>query len=103
LLDLAFAWLGGLALGIVVNIGIALKMIDLRDKSELTFAEVCRAAAAAKRDRRADENLNRDYVDGADGVMGELLDRGFGDSPEEMRTAYLAGGEDPELEEAGQS
>ena len=69
-----------------------------QNADRLTFEEVCRAAADAKLQRRTDENLTRDFTDGADAVMAELLDRGYGDTPEEMRAAYRAGGEEPELE-----
>lgn len=67
------------------------------DGTTLTFEEVCHAAARAKEDRRQEEHLSADYVDGTDGVLAELLaDRDV--SPEEMQTAYLAGGEEVELQ-----
>jgi len=67
------------------------------DGTTLTFEEVCHAAARAKEDRRQEEHLSRDYVDGADGVLAELL-TDLDVSPEEMQTAYLAGGEEVELQ-----
>lgn len=63
----------------------------------LTFEEVCHAAGRAKEERRQEEHLSRDYVDGADGVLAELL-TDLDVSPEEMQTAYLAGGEEVDLE-----
>jgi len=67
------------------------------DATTLSFEEVCHAAARAKEDRRQEEHLSSDYVDGTDGVLAELLaDRDV--SPEEMQTAYLAGGEEVELQ-----
>lgn len=63
----------------------------------LTFEEVCHATGRAKEERRQEEHLTRDYVDGADGVLAELL-TDLDVSSEEMQTAYLAGGEEVELE-----
>lgn len=67
------------------------------DGTTLTFEEVCHATGRAKEERRQEEHLSRDYVDGADGVLAELL-TDLDVSPEEMQTAYLAGGEEVELE-----
>lgn len=70
-------------------------------EDELTFTAVCRAAARAKNQRRAQapsDHLEREYVDGVDGVMAELMKQGYGDTAEERRVAYLAGGEEVELE-----
>lgn len=66
--------------------------------SQLEFVDVCEAAARAKTERRIGGDLTRDYVDGADGVMAELLAAGHGTTPEEMELAYKAGGDDVELD-----
>jgi hypothetical protein len=68
------------------------------DATTLTFEEVCHATARAKEDRRQEEHLSRDYVDGADGVLAELLSELEDVSGEEMQAAYLAGGEEVELQ-----
>lgn len=67
------------------------------DGTTLTFEEVCHATGRAKEERRQEEHLSRDYVDGADGVLAELL-TDLDVSPKEMQTAYRAGGEEVELE-----
>jgi len=94
-IELVLVWVGGLFIGAALVLGHVRRR--RRRRSDLIFEDVCRAAADAKLERRADENLTRDFTDGADAVMAELLDRGHGDSPEEMQAAYLAGGEEPEL------
>lgn len=67
---------------------------------DLYFEDVCQTVAAAKWDRLTDDDveLTDEFVDGADAVMAKLLNQGYGDSPEEMRAAYLAGGETPTVE-----
>lgn len=67
-------------------------------EDQLTFTEVALAVGDAKESRRAEGNMTRDYIDGADAVISELLKEGYGDTPEEMETAYLAGGREVELE-----
>ena len=96
MLDLALAWAGGLLIGLALALAHVRRRKRLR--SGLTFEDVCRAAADAKLERRTDENHTRDFTDGADAVMAELLERGHGDNPGKMQAAYLASGEEPELE-----
>jgi len=96
MLELAFAWAGGLLVGLALALAHVRRR--KRRRSGLTFEDVCWAAADAKLERRADENLTRDFTDGVDAVMAELLSRGHGEKPEEMQAAYLASGDEPELE-----
>jgi len=99
MLELIAAWAGGLLIGAALIAGWARRRIREARPSgtTLTFEEVCHAAARAKEDRRQEEHLSSDYVDGTDGVLAELLaDRDV--SPEEMQTAYHAGGEEVTLE-----
>lgn len=91
----------GLAL-IVASLGPGLGWYArARRDSGPTFEEVCQAAARAKIHRRGEaptDRLEREYIDGVDGVMAELMKAGYGASPDEMRAAYLAGGEEVEIE-----
>lgn len=66
----------------------------------IDFGEVCLAVARAKADHSGGElpAAEREYVDGADAVLGKLLEMGHGDEPAELRLAYLAGGEDIEFD-----
>lgn len=100
MLELIAAWAGGLLIGATAVLGYARRRLTEAADEEpgvLSFEEVCHAAARAKEERRQEEHLSRDYVDGADGVMAELL-TDLDVSPEQMQTAYLAGGEEVELE-----
>ena len=99
MLELALAWAGGLLIGATLTLGLARRWPGTIGGSDAdpSFEEVCYAAARAKEDRRQEEHLSRDYVDGADGVLAELL-TDADVTPEQMRTAYLAGGEEVELE-----
>lgn len=100
MLELIAAWAGGLLIGAALVAGWARRRIRQARPSgtTLTFEAVCHAAARAKEDRRQEEHLTSDYVDGTDGVLAELLAEMDAVSPEEMQTAYLAGGEEVELE-----
>jgi hypothetical protein len=100
MVELWLAWLGGLLMGGSVTLGLAYRHWQPGVDDELiSFVEVCRAAGRAKTMRRSDENRSRNYADGADAVMAELMAAGYGETPREMRAAYQAAGEDPELDE----
>ena len=100
MIELVLVWVGGLFIGAALVLGHVRRR--RRRRSDLIFEDVCRAAADAKLERRADENLTRDFTDGADAVMAELMEAGYCETPEEMRADYLVGGEEVELEEADQ-
>lgn len=70
------------------------------DTDGIDFGEVCLAVARAKADHSGGEipAAEREYVDGADAVLGKLLEMGHGDEPSELRLAYLAGGEEIEFD-----
>jgi hypothetical protein len=97
--ELWLAWVGGLLMGVSVTLGLARHRWHPGVDESVSFVEVCRAAGRAKTKRRSDENRSRNYADGADAVMAELMAAGYGETPREMRAAYQAGGEDVELDE----
>lgn len=90
----------------LLGAGIGIRLWDTQDNRDQedrverpSFEDVCEAAARAKTHRQeSDDDLNREFVDGADAVLGELMADGFGESPREMMTAYEAGGEDVEVD-----
>lgn len=92
--------------GVALGAGLTALLFTRRDRSEPvppdgpTFGEVCLAAAQAKADHEDGGHpaVDREYIDGADAVLGKLLQMGYGDDPLEMRLAYLAGGEDIEFD-----
>lgn len=101
MLELALAWVGGLLMGAAVVLGVAYRPMRRWLQRRLTFEDVCQAAARAKQSRRTDqpeEHLEREYIDGVDAVMAELMKDGYGDGPGELRAAYLAGGEEVEID-----
>jgi len=102
--EFALAWGGGLLIGVALTIGLARRrwQLPVDAGKPISFVEVCEAAGRAKEERRSNGNLSRDYADGADAVMAELMEAGYCETPEEMRAAYLVGGEEVELEEADQ-
>ena len=61
-----------------------------------SFAEVCLVVAQVKADRDAEATQANDraFADGADAVLGKLMERGHDADIEKLRLSYLAAGED---------
>lgn len=96
-------WASVIAAGLIgaAIVLLATYLRDRRSPARLTFEDVCEAAARAKltrKDEAPGDEVPRDFRDGVDAVLAKLMKQGYGDTPDEMRAAYLAGGEEVELE-----
>lgn len=90
------------ALGTAISLAVKQHYMIKEQRDRLAFEEICRAAVRAKVTRIEEndpEGLEEEFVDGVDELMAELMKEGYGEAPEEMRAAYLAGGNEVELED----
>jgi len=84
-------------LGLGVQIALARYALREYRAEYLTFEGVCEAAGVAKRKRLEEQpdGIDREFRDGVDGVLAELMrDRDLTRS--EMEAAYLVGGDQVE-------
>lgn len=91
-----WAVLGVGAIALAAGLAIGWRLHARQTDPGLTFTEVADAGLRAKEERRADHRLSREYIDGVDGLLAELMDRGYGTTQEEMSAAFQAGGDPDE-------